>query len=82
MLNLADEKDLSSSNKYIFLSNLSIYYTWEDINKSNENNGSEISAQTCNDKFEIHDGSYFVSDIEDHFVDIIKNMKYRLMNCQ
>ena len=27
VLNLADEKDLKRSNKYISLSNLSIYYT-------------------------------------------------------
>ena len=72
VLNLADEKDLKRSNKYISLSNLSIYYTWENINKSNENSGSQIPDQTCNDKFELHDGSYSASDIEDYFVDSIK----------
>ena len=51
VLNLADEKDLKRSNKYISLSNLSIYYTWKNINKSNKNSGSQISAQTCNNKF-------------------------------
>ena len=75
-LNLADEKYLKSCDKYISLSNLSMYYT------SKNNNGSKISAPTCNDKFELRDGSYSVSDIEDYFVDIIKNMKYRLTTCQ
>ena len=51
VLNLADEKDLKRSNKYISLSNLSIYYTWKNISKSNKNSGSQISAQTCNNKF-------------------------------
>ena len=75
VLNLSDEKDLQNSDKYISLSNLSIYYTWKNTNKSNENNGSKLSAPTYNDKFELHDGSYSVSDIEDYFVDILKKHK-------
>ena len=75
VLNLSDEKDLQNSDKYISLSNLSIYYTWKNTNKSNENSGSKLSAPTYNDKFELHDGSYSVSDIEDYFVDILKKHK-------
>ena len=31
LLNLTDKTDLKSKNKYIALSNLSIYYTWKNI---------------------------------------------------
>ena len=67
-----DKKGLKSSDKYIRLSNLSIYYTWKNINKLHENNGFKISAPTCNDKFTLHDGSYSVTDIEDSFEYMIK----------
>ena len=36
---------------------------------------SEISAQTCNEKFELLEGSYSLSDIKDYFDYIITNMK-------
>ena len=32
-----------------------------------------------NDKFELPDGSYYVSDIQDYFEYILKNMEERLM---
>ena len=52
----------------IALSNLSIYYTSQYIKSSYNNNKFTISAPTWNDKFELPDGSYSVSDIEDiHF---------------
>ena len=51
----------------IDLSNLSIYYTWKNIESSYNNNKFKISATTWNDKFELPDGSYFVSDIQDYF---------------
>ena len=34
LLNLTDKIDLSRKNKYIALSNLSIYYTWKNVKKS------------------------------------------------
>ena len=34
-------------------------------------------APTWNNKFELPDGSYFVSDIQDNFEYIIKNMKHQ-----
>ena len=33
LLNLTDKTDLRRKDKYIALSNLSIYYTWKHINK-------------------------------------------------
>ena len=56
----------------IALSNLSIYYTWKNIKSSYNNNKFKISAPTWNDKFELPDGSYSVSDIQDYFEYILK----------
>ena len=39
---------------------------------SSNNNKLKISAPTWNDKFELPEGSYFVSDIEDYFKYILK----------
>ena len=67
ILKLTDKLDLRRGGKIIVLSNLSIYYTWKNIKGSYNNNKFEISAPTWNDKFELSDGSYSVSDIQDYF---------------
>ena len=67
LLNLADKINLKRSDKYVTLSNLSVYYTWKNIIKSYKNNKSKISALTWNKEFDLPDGSYFVSDIQDDF---------------
>ena len=54
------------------LANLSIYYTWKNIKSVYNNNKSKISAPTWNDKFDLLDGSYCISDIQDCFEYIIK----------
>ena len=59
--------DLRIGETVIVLSNLSIYYTWKNIKSSYNNKKFKISALTWNDKFELPDGSYSVSDIQDHF---------------
>ena len=59
--------------KNIALSNLSIYYTWKNIKSSYNNNKSKTLAPTWNDKIEIPDGSYSVSNIQDYFEYILKN---------
>ena len=53
LLNLKHKLNLRRSNKYVALSNLSIYYTWKNIKKSYENNKFKISAPTWNDEFEL-----------------------------
>ena len=63
LLNLTDKIYLRRKGKYIALSNLSIYYTWENIKKSYKNNKSKISAPKSTEEFEIFDGSYSISDI-------------------
>ena len=81
LLNLSDKIYLRS-DKYITLSNLSIYYTWKNIKKSYKNNKFKISAPTWNNKFELPDGSYSVSDMQDYFEYILKNMEKRLIILQ
>ena len=51
---------------------LSIYYTWKNIKNSYNNKKFKISAPTWNDKFELPDGSYSVSDIQNYFEYIFK----------
>ena len=71
MLKLTDKLDLRGE-KSIALSNLSIYYTWENTKSSYNYHKFKISAPTWNDKFELPDGSYSVSDIQDYFESISK----------
>ena len=66
-LNLSDERNLKTSDKYVALSNLSIYYTWKSIKKLYNNNKFKILASMWNEKFELPDGSYSVSDIQRYF---------------
>ena len=58
--------------KSIALSNLSIYYTRKNIKSSYKNNKFKISATTWKNEFELPDGSYLVSDIQDYFEWILK----------
>ena len=53
------------------LANLSIYYPWKNL-KSKYNKKFKISAATWNDTFDLPDGSYSISDIQDYFEYIIK----------
>ena len=67
ILKLTNKLDLRIGEKVIALSNLSIYYTWKNIKSSYNNNKFRISAPTWNNEFELPDGLYSVSDIEDYF---------------
>ena len=64
--------DLRIGEKVITLSNLSNYYTWKNIKSSYNNDKFKISAPTWNDEFQLPDGSYSVSDIQDCFEYILK----------
>ena len=66
LLNLTVEINLKGRDKCIALSNFIIYYAWK------------ISAPTWNEKFELPHGSCLVSDIQDYFEYILKNMEKRL----
>ena len=71
-LKLTNKLDLRSGEKVIALSNISIYHTWKNIKSSYNNNKFKISTPTWNDKFELPDGSYSISDIQDYFEYILK----------
>ena len=71
-LKLRSKLDLRIGEKVIALSNLSIYYTWRNIKSSYNNNNFKISAPTWNDEFELPDGSYSISGIQDYFEYILK----------
>ena len=72
ILKLTNKLDLRIGEKIISLSNLSICYTWKNIKGLYNNNKFKISTPTWNDKFELPDGSYSVSDIQDYFEYILK----------
>ena len=72
ILKLTDKLDLRIGKKVIALSNLSIYYTWKNIKSTYNNNKFKISAPAWNDEFELPDGSYSISDVQDYFEYILK----------
>ena len=55
------------------LSNVGIYYKWEYIKSLYNNNKFKISAPIWNDKLELPDRQYSVSDSQDYFEYILKN---------
>ena len=67
-----ESKKSLKPNKNIALANLSIYYTWRNIKSECNNNKFKLFAPTWNDEFNLPDGSYSVSDIQDCFKCIIK----------
>ena len=72
MLKLTDKLDLRRGQKTVALSNLSTYYTWKNLKSSYNSNKFKISAPTRNEEFELPDGSYSISDIQDYFEYILK----------
>ena len=72
VLKLTNKLDLRRGQKTVALSNVSIYYTWRNIKSSYNNNKFKISAPTWSEEFELPDGSYSVSDIQDYFEYILK----------
>ena len=71
-LKLTDKLDLRLDKKVIALSNVSMYYTWNNIETSYNNNKFKISTPTWNEEFTLPDRSYSVSDIQGYFQYILK----------
>ena len=69
LLNSLDKIDLKRSDKYVPFSNLSINYIWRNIKKSYKSNKCKnISSHLKWEfEFELSDGLYSVSDIQDYF---------------
>ena len=74
LLNLTDKIELRRKDKYIALSNLSVYYTWKNVKTLYKNNKFKMSAPTWNEEFELPNGSYSISDIQDYYEYILKSM--------
>ena len=72
LLNLTDKIELRRKDKYVALSNLSVYYTWKNVKTLYKNNKFKISAPTWNEEYELPNGSYSISDIQDFFEYILK----------
>ena len=79
LLNLTERIDLRK-DKYIALSNLSIYCTWKNIKKSHNSNKFKISTPTWNEEVELPDGSYSISIIQDYFEYIFKKHEEKTLN--
>ena len=69
---LIDKLDLKNPNKNMVLANLSIYYTWKNVKSTYNNNKFKISVPTWNETFDLPDGSYDISEIQDYIEYIIK----------
>ena len=80
VLKLTDKLDLRRGQRTVALSNLSIYYTWKNVKSSYNNNKFKISAPTWSEEFELPDGSYSISDIQDYFEYILKKHRESVDN--
>ena len=69
---LTDKLNRKNPNKNMALANLSIYYIWKNIKSEYNNNKFKIFAPTWNEPFDLPDGTYSISDIQDFFEFIIK----------
>ena len=74
-LDLTDKLNLKNPGKNKALANLSIFYTWKNIKSEYNKNKFKISAPTWNYTFDLLDGSYSISNIQDYFEFIIKKHK-------
>ena len=57
------------------LVNLSIHYTWKNVKSTYSNNKFNISAPTWNETFDLPDGLYNISEIQDYMEYIIKKTR-------
>ena len=67
--------NLKDPKKNMPLVNLSIYYTWKNIKSEYNNNKFKLQSQLWNHEFDLPDGSYSITDIQDYFEFIIKKHK-------
>ena len=69
---LIDKLGLKNPNKNMALASLSIYYTWKNVKSTYNNNKFKISTPTWNETFDLPDGSYNMSEIQDYIKYIIR----------
>ena len=73
-LDLTDKINLKNPNKNMALANSYLLHL-EKIKSEHNNNKFKISAPTWNNTFDLPDGSYSFSDIQDYFKIIIKKQE-------
>ena len=71
-LTLADKPNFKDPNKNMQFTNLSIHYTWKNIKFAYKHNKFKIPTPTWNDEFDLPDGLYSISDIQECFQYITK----------
>ena len=71
-LDPADKLNLKNPKKKMALVNLSIYYTRKNIKSEYNNNKFKMYASTWNETFDLLNGLYSISDIQDYFEFVIK----------
>ena len=82
LLNILDKINLKRDDKYVALSKFSTYCAWKNIRKSYKNDKFRMSAPTWNEELELADGSYSVSDIQNYFKYIFKNLRQLMIILQ
>ena len=73
------QRERERKERYVALAILSSYYAWKTIKKSYRINKLKIPAPTWNEQFELHDVANSLSDIQDYFKRILKNMRQLLI---
>ena len=74
-LDLKNKLNLKDPKKNMASTNLSIYYTQKNIKSEYNNTKFKISLPTWNDTFDLPDGSYSITDIQDYFEFIINKQE-------
>ena len=64
--------DLNGSQRHVFLSNLSIYYTWRNITSEFNNNKFKINTPKWSEEVTLPDGSYSIEKIDEYLGLIFK----------
>ena len=72
LLNLSDKMNSKSSDKYVALSNLSIYYTKKNIKNLFKNNKHKIPAPEWNDTLNYVMHHFLYQNVPNCFENIIK----------
>ena len=82
IFNLLDKTNLKWNDKYVMLLYKVLSSTVHETNKKYRNKKFKTLPLTWNDKFDLPDGLYSVSDVPDYFAYIMKNMKHWLVTYQ
>ena len=80
ILKLTDKLYLRRGEKILLYQILVFTIHEKNIKSSYKSNKFEVSAPTWNDEFELPDGSYLISDIEDYFEYIFKRHGEKIDN--